>query len=46
LKLNLRYEFEFAFKLGIFEVFLKKMIRFPLLLDGGVRGFIFLRGLK
>jgi hypothetical protein len=46
LKLKLTYEIEFAFKLEIFEVFLKKMIRFPLLLDGGVRGFIFLRGLK
>jgi hypothetical protein len=45
LKLKLTFEIEFAFKLEIFEVFLKKMFRFPLLLDGGVRGFIFLRGL-
>ena len=44
---KLSYEIEFAFKLAIFEVFFKKkMFRFPLLLDGGVRGFIFLRGLK
>ena len=27
-----------------FEVFFKKMFRYPLLLDGGVRGFLFLRG--
>ena len=41
---KLTYEIEFAFKLEFFEVFLKKMFRFPLLLDGGVRGFIFLGG--
>jgi hypothetical protein len=38
LKLKLRYEIEFTFNLENFEVFFKKMFRFPLLLDGGVRG--------
>ena len=43
MKEKLTYEIEFAFKFEIFEVsFKKKMIRFPLLLDGGVRGFLIL----
>ena len=48
-----KFGFELGSKFGLklnlnwnFEVFLKKMFRFPLLLDGGVRGFLFLRGLK
>ena len=36
-------QIEFAFNL---KCLLKKLFRFPLLLDGGVRGFLFLRGLK
>ena len=37
------YRYEIDWK--VFEVFFKKMFRFPLLLGGGVRGFLFLRGL-
>ena len=46
LKFGFGFEIEFGFKLKGFLKYLKKMFRFALLLDGGVRGFLILRGLK
>ena len=37
-------KFEFGLNTKVLKLFFKKVFRFPLLLDGGVRGF--LRGLK
>jgi hypothetical protein len=46
-ELKFVFEIEFGSKLdGFLKCFLKKMLRFPLLLHGGVRGFLILRGLK
>ena len=45
--LNLKFNLDYIWtKFEGFEVFFKKMFRYPLLLDGGVRGFLFTRGLK
>ena len=42
-KLNLGLEIEFGLNLKVSEVFLKKVLWFPPLLDSGIRGFLFLR---
>ena len=39
-----KIKFEFGLNIKVSEVFLKKSLWFPLLLDSGIRGFLFLRG--